>query len=463
MHDTIAINVPFRDCFVQLYDVERELYTLTHSVDYFGVRAVGEFIRDFETGETSYEEIRHPFDNIPSDYQNLVMKIYHRTRYCQPYLLLQGSPKILQGHNVFYIDDIKPLVTTMFGMLLDFSNHLFACLDVPNATISRIDSTYSIRMVDEQGRSQERLVKPVNDMLGKVSIGQRRPDDNRNTHFNTNYWNSAGSRTGYCKAYGKTNELEKDINKLKRTKAQSIVHKKLYDVLTNERLQDYASGLLRLEATSKKELLNKLEIPTNVWQFICYQREHPNVIETLWHYWFDCILSAVEGEVMTEKLDDSKIYKLTRKLVVYKMVTPSHIKPFNEFGRWGFAYRNRFKNLAKLMQNARYEIYGKVSYTKANNAYNFYKLIKQDGWFDVKNRMTSSTFSRNVKSLTTIGLSRAFLQNLDSQNKEVITLNNVVRIDFSEQAPADYIPPPSRYYNTFDGYIKPQPTLRKVA
>ncbi len=455
MHDTIAINVPFRDEFIKLIDRDKDIYSLTCDVTYFGIKAVGEIVRNFETDEIYYSEIKHPFDSIPSDYQNLVIKVYHCTRNCVPYLLLQGSPKILQGHNVFWVDSINHLVTYMFGLLLDFYPHLFACLDIRNAHIARLDATYSIRL------PHERLVKPVNDMLGRVSVGQRRPDAVRNVHSNTYYWNTANNRTGYCKAYGKTNDLQKDINKLKRTKNTSVISNKLYRTLTNDRLQDYASGLLRLEATNKKDLLKRQDIPTNVWEFICYQRRHTDVLEKLWWYWFEPIIKAVDGEVMTDKLDDSKIYQLTRKLVVYKTIKPNYIKPFNEFGRWGFAYRNRFLNLAKIIKNATYQLYGKLSYTKANNAYNFYKLIKQDGFNDVKSRMTSSTFSRNVKSLTSIGLSRAFLQNLSVENTEIITLNNVVDINFEKQAPADFVMPPHKYLHTFDSYLNVQ--LKLVA
>ncbi len=455
MHDTLAINVPFKDEFIKLIDRDRDTYSLVCDVTYFGIKAVGEIIRNFETGDVHYQEIKHPFDSIPSDYTNLVIKVYHRTTNCVPYLLLQGSPKILQGHNVFWVDEISHLVTYMFGLLLDFYPHLYSCIDIQNAHISRLDATYSIRL------PHERLVKPVNDMLGRISVGQRRPDSIRNIHSNTYYWNSANSRTGYCKTYGKTNDLQKDINKLKRTKTSSVISKKLYEVLNNDRLTDYASGLLRLEATNKKELLNQQGIPTNVWQFIRYQRKHTDVLQHLWWYWFRPIISSVSGEVMTEQLDDSKIYKLTRKLVVYKTVIPSYIKPINHYGKWGFLYRNRFKNISKLMQQADYEIYGKVSYTKANNAYNFYKLIKQDGFEDLKTRMNKATFNRNVKSLTSLGLSRAFLQNLAVSNAQIITLNNVVDINFEQQAPADFVLPVHKYLRTFDSYLKPQ--LKLVA
>ncbi|OLF35367.1 phage/plasmid replication protein, II/X family, partial [Psychrobacter sp. Rd 27.2] len=96
---------------------------------------------------------------------------------------------------------------------------------------------------------------------------------------------------------------------------------------------------------------------------------------------------------------------------------------------------------------------GKESYTKANNAFNFYQLLKMNGWEDVKGRYSPSQFNRNVKSLCDIGIPKALLQNLNNDHKQVIPMVDLVQIDFSNQFPDGYSPPISNNIRAFDRYL----------
>lgn len=89
---------------------------------------------------------------------------------------------------------------------------------------------------------------------------------------------------------------------------------------------------------------------------------------------------------------------------------------------------------------------GRVSYTKANNAMNFFHLVRDVGLNVVKSRYSSSTFYDNLKNLTDAGLSKAWLQNLHTKRKgDIVPLVNFCHVDFVAQFPVGYVPPVSKF------------------
>lgn len=413
MHDTIVINIPIRDAFIRYLGGDR--FTILGDLSYYNIRIVGDVRRDPDNQQIMYSEIKNPYESISSAYAGMVSKFFHLTKNAPPYLSLKASPKILQGHNVYYTDNIQNQVFEMFGMFKDYYPDFFALLDVGNAHISRIDATYSCRLPSQN------LVDKTNKAIGNIQVGQRKPNKRRGKEkgYSTNYWGSEQSRVGECKSYGKHQDVEREIVSYQRSANRGSTYASKMLEVFNDELLNFASGLIRFESTTRKEKLHQLDLPSNVWEFILYQRKHPNVLQTLWHYWFDPIFSAFEGDIM-EDIDDNKVYDLCMQKLV--TITPA----------------------------------GNLSNTRAKNAINFYDLLKQKGWDAMRERMPKSTFNKNVKALCDIGLPRSMLQNMTEQQGESIPLVELVKMDFSNQCPSGYIPPVSRYVKDFETYLKPK-------
>lgn len=414
MHDTVIIHIPINKEFVKR---EGSLYSIIGEVAHYGVRAVSDIKYDLETDTMKvHSELKHPFEslvryvedaeefeNLPSSTQGMAMKFYsHRVANTLPYVALNASYKFIQGHNVYGGDYIAPLVAEMLRTLQHFYPNFYAFLDVQNASISRIDCTYSASL------DNAALVPTVLKFLSNVSNGHRKKDTDRRDFYNTVYWGGRTSNWGNACAYGKHNEIMETVNELQKSanKGNLDAKKKLSTIFTPE-LQEFSSKLLRLEARTKKRTLEKLLIPTNVWDFIRYQDAHPYVLRRIWRYWFDPIFKAFKGEIMTTAVDDSKIRTLCRE----KLVTTTKS--------------------------------GKLSYTRAENAFSFYQLIKSNGWENMKQRFASNprTFQINVKSLVDIGIPKAHLQNLVQDMGHEIPLIRIINVDFDNQCPQGYQPP----------------------
>lgn len=409
MHDTLIINIPIQKTYVRhLGGVE---FGLVADLQYFGIKTCGGIRFDVATGQTEYYDIKSPFDKLPSSFADMAVKFYHHTKNCVPYLAINASPKFLQGHNVFGSDFVYHLVSEMLGVLRDAYPVMYSFLDVANAEFARIDVTYSARLPHDD------LMLQVIDMMGRISNNQRKPDAKRNVFANTRYWGIAKSRVGYCKIYGKDNEIADTIKTLRRKARADSTHAKnlLNNVFTHD-LEIYAKNLLRLEATNKKEMLVKMGMPSNVWQFIIYQNQNKDALFKLWEYWFNPILESVKGEVMMN-IDDTEVLNLCKDKL--KVITPA----------------------------------GNTSYTKALNAYRFYVFLKEKGFNHAKDCTNDRTFQRNVKSLIDIGIPRSHLQNLNGRENKIMPLIELIKIDCNNQTPPNYQPAKSRYHGEFDEYL----------
>lgn len=360
MHDTVIINIPIQKIYVRHLSGER--FGIFGDLHMYGVKTACEIRFDPTTGTTSHHDLKHPFESLPSSYAHMAMKFYHEATNTIPYVSLNASPKFIQGHNICGTDDIFELVCEMLGVFKDSYSHFWMFLDIANAEISRVDFTYSVHL------SYDDMMTDVINLIGRISTGQRKPDPARNKFDSTRYWGKANNRVGYCKLYGKDDEVSSTIKGLERkARLGNIQAQHLLDDVFTQELQAYAKNLLRFEATNKKQCLVQQGIPTNLWQFIKYQRQHPNTSVNLWNKWFNPILQAMQGEIMTN-VDDSEILELCKKKL--------------------FTVNKK----------------GQISHTQANNAYRFYVFLKQKGYIQAKEFTNKATFNRNVKALCDIGI-----------------------------------------------------------
>lgn len=175
---------------------------------------------------------------------------------------------------------------------------------------------------------------------------------------------------------------------------------------------NFAKKCVRFEARLKHSYLEKHGIPRNLFKFIKYQQDSEtngkNIIRELWQIAFNDILLAIQGAEMNI-YDDKRIRTLLNDS--YFTITRT----------------------------------GKISYSKANRIYIFYRSLLNDGYQFVKNSMNRMSFHRYEKSLLSIGLSKMQLQNLQQQKNNVIPMCRVINIDFGHQRPSWYVEPTSFY------------------
>lgn len=426
MLDTLEIHIPMQAEFCYKTG---NLWQIVGEVAHYGLTGHGAIVFDVETRQLKpVGDQKHAYESLPSSYGGMAFKFFsHNVANVLPYVSLKASAKFLQGHNVFGSDNVQKLACAMIAKLKEFYPVFYCFLDIDKAKISRLDATYSARLADEN------LVAKTLDFLRNVSNGFRRKDTDRRDFYNSVYWGGKSSRHGNAVAYGKHNdviEYYKDfVSKAQKgcTQSQNFLESIFYDDLL-----DYSRGLLRFESRTKSRILEKLGMPTNLWAFIRYQKKNPNVLYTLWRFWFDPVFKAMQGEVMHLN-DDDKIKKL--------------------------CYDKLFTVTKK----------GKISYTKAKNAYNFYMRLKQSGWQSVKDDYNQRAFEINVKSLVDLGIPKALLQNISNEQDSQIPVFKLINVDFANQFPnSDFdhtqFDDEFESYYQFDKFIYPdKPPLRFVA
>lgn len=430
MLDTLEIHIPMQQEFC--YQTGK-LWSVVGEVSHYGLMGYGAIVFDVDTMNFKpVGEQKHAYESIPSSYGGMAFKFFsHNVANTLPYVSLKASAKFIQGHNVFGSESVQKLACEMLAKFKEFHPVFYCFLDIDRAKISRIDATYSARLADES------LVQKTLDFLRNVSSGFRRKDTDRRDFYNSVYWGGATSRHGNAVAYGKHNDViehYKDVVK-KANNGCPTSAKYLEDIFYDD-LLDYSKGLLRFESRSRGRLLEKLGMPTNLWAFIRYQKKNPNCLKALWRYWFTPILNAMKGEVMHLN-DDERIKKL--------------------------CYERLFTVTKK----------GKISYTKAKNAYNFYMRLKQSGYEAVKADYNQRAFEINVKNLVDIvEIPKALLQNIEKEQATEVPVFKLIHVDFTNQHPnPDY--DSSQFddefasFYEFDKFINPPthapPPLRFVA
>lgn len=382
---------------------DNKYHKFTGNVLDLGVKIGARTVFLDEQGKIQTEDLYHPYDELPSSYTNLVFKFVEHANSLKPHVMLKCSPaKILQGHNVFGSDNIQTAVIEMLGLLATTHPDLYAILDLPSIEVVNIDVTYSAKL------DNDRLVCKVLDFLRNVSNGSLRKS--KLVYGSTVYWGSPNSKRLARKAYCKSIEYHHQLKKLKqRAKRGEAFAQRVIEAMLDERVQDYMIGLLRLECRFKPVWLHENGVSINIWELIQQQKDEPNLLQRIWKKANQPLFSALEGKEMKYSDDENLLEIFKEKLVT---VTAK----------------------------------GKVSYTKANNAFNFYCLLREFGWESVKKRHTEPTFYRNVDNLTKCGFTKAHLQNLhDEQNGKVIPFIKFVEIDFNNQCPDWWREPVSQF------------------
>ncbi|KCX87468.1 phage/plasmid replication family protein [Acinetobacter baumannii 15827] len=322
------------------------------------IPAATRHVGKLDDGTTTTGELYHPFESLPSDYTDMAMKFYTHTINRTPYVEIKASPlKLLQGHNVYGFESIELGSDHMLGMLLEAFPQLAPILDLANTEVLHLDTTYLFRL------PHQNMVQPTLDYMANLASGHRKARQIKYENYIT--WGNDGASIR-TKAYGKFEEVKSQLHKLQKQADKGCMRSKSLVIAMNDALP-FANAVLRLEARICKTYLTKNGYPSNLFQLIKLQHEQPELLLRLWHVAFDPILKTMEGEYMNFASDDELEALLKSKLVTYTKK-------------------------------------GNPSYTKAYNAFDFYRSLRIDGYKKVKSRHLESRFYKRERELISLVL-----------------------------------------------------------
>ena len=355
-----------------------------------------------EDGKVHNSALFHPYESVPTHFTGMAMKVFFDSAY-EPYVQIKASPaKLLQGHNVFGSDNIEQGAMEMIGFLHEAYPVLARMLDWSKAWVSHIDVTYSARLKDQT------TAHKVLDFLGNVSNGQTRLS--KKAYDTSRYWGGATSRLLNHKCYLKHDEfLAQFAEQQQLAKKMDKSAMRVVEIMSDQRLIEWTIGLLRFESRLKKRWLERNGVPTNLFELIRFQKQNPNLLQTLWTKATHSIFQALRGQTMKLTHDKSVLEAIERSEIV---LTKS----------------------------------GKVSHTKVRNLFAMYCLIREKGFEEIKAQYKKSQFYNLVFQLTECGFSKAYLQNLHTEKaKNIIPFVKLIEIDFNQQLPEWYVEPNSQF------------------
>uniref|UniRef100_A0AAU8B2Z4 Replication-associated protein G2P n=1 Tax=Dulem virus 60 TaxID=3145771 RepID=A0AAU8B2Z4_9VIRU len=411
MIDTLEIHIPVFPAYCR--STAKDCWEIVGDVTDYGLTGNSRYVKKSDDGDNIAYDLYHAYESIPTSHTGIAFKFMHRAYKTMPFVLLNCSiAKILQGHNVYGNLDMISGACEMLGVFKEKFSEFSAYLDFSRAEVVRFDVTLPALT------SSLNMAERIRDFLRNVDYGRYRSLSVRNIkeHYNTLYFGSEQSKTGGFKIYCKGIEFNKEMKELEHKALKNCIvsHALLNKVFTPD-VREYAQRSIRIEATIKKRAIKEHGLSVNLWDFLVYQYRNPNIYQKLFNLKTGDFIEALKGMYMSFD-DDVKLYELL--LARLTTITPT----------------------------------GKKSTTKAQNAYNFYKRIKDDGFYEVKRTTEERTFRRNVKSLIDAGLSRAYLQSLaHSEEKPIIRLLN---LDMKAENPPSYVHPVSSYFNEFSGYLQ---------
>ncbi|EMI2605497.1 phage/plasmid replication protein, II/X family [Acinetobacter baumannii] len=397
MLDFLRLAIPIIPTYVRSLDNH---HWFNGDIRDYGIPAATRHVSKTDDGQTIIGELYHPYESLPSDYTDMAVKFYTNTVNTPPYVEIKASPlKLLQGHNVYGFESIELGSDHMLGMLLEAFPQLAPILDLANTEVLHLDTTYLFRL------PHQNMVQPTLDYMANLASGHRKAREVKYDNYITWGNDSASVRP---KAYGKFEEVKSQLNKIQKKADKGCMRSKSLVIAMNGALQ-FANAVLRLEARICKTYLTKNGYPSNLFQLIKLQHEQPELLLRLWHVAFDPILKTMEGEYMNFASDDELEALLKSKLVTYTKK-------------------------------------GNPSYTKAYNAFDFYRSLRIDGYKKVKSRHLESRFYKRERELISCGISRSHLQNLHKNpNGKVIPFVRLFELKMADQLPPDYVQPVSQY------------------
>lgn len=356
----------------------------------------------FTDGAAVYSDIRNQtWDTIPSSISDTAVGFFPEGNhlYPWPHCSIKASPaKILQGHNVFGSENIRPGVMQMLANLAQAFPRIWEHLDVDKAEIRYLDSTYSAFVPNEYARGQ----------LLRVFEGLFPNKDSVTRHIGYLLGNK-GSKYRRQKIYYKAGELQADFEK-----AVKSGQREKAAILGDPRIQDFAQGRMRFEATTGYAGLESKGIPTRLKEFLKFHdwfndTHGQPLCRYLWELAFNKYFAQIEGHTMKNVDDESIKLKIESKFL-------------------------------RVKEN------GTVCRRRANAIFKTYRQIKSEG-YDQLLKDSKPTLLRNVKFMEECGISRAFLKSLDPHkpNENVVPLVKVIEIDFSRQRPDWFQEPKAGY------------------
>ncbi|KAA0671990.1 phage/plasmid replication protein, II/X family, partial [Acinetobacter baumannii] len=385
MLDFLRLAIPIIPTYVRSLDNH---HWFNGDIRDYGIPAATRHVSKTDDGQTITGELYHPYESLPSDYTDMAVKFYTNTMNTPPYVEIKASPlKLLQGHNVYGFESIELGSDHMLGMLLEAFPQLAPILDLANTEVLHLDTTYLFRL------PHQNMVQPTLDYMANLASGHRKAREVKYDNYITWGNDSASVRP---KAYGKFEEVKSQLNKIQKKADKGCMRSKSLVIAMNGALQ-FANAVLRLEARICKTYLTKNGYPSNLFQLIKLQHEQPELLLRLWHVAFDPILKTMEGEYMNFASDDELEALLKSKLVTYTKK-------------------------------------GNPSYTKAYNAFDFYRSLRIDGYKKVKSRHLESRFYKRERELISCGISRSHLQNLHKNpNGKVIPFVRLFELKMADQ------------------------------
>lgn len=401
MLDHLCINIPFDESLVSC-DSEGRYAFVDFDIHLLDLPLASRSVHRNDDGSISANALFHPYESLATNFTGMALKVFFDSSYF-PYVQIKASPaKIMQGHNVFGSDDIEQGAFEMLGYLAETYPTLSSMLAVQSAWVSHIDVTYSARVKDQN------TAHKVLDFLSRVSNGQTRLSNKR---FDSSvYWGGQTSRLVNHKCYLKHDEFIAQFEELKMlAKKNDKSAMRVVEVMSNPHLINWTVGLLRFESRLKKRWLERNDIPTNLFELIRFQRNNPDLLQTLWTKATHSIFEALRGQTM----------KITNDESVYEAIAKSEV----------------------VLTNS-----GKVSQTKVRNLFAAYCLIREKGISEIQEKYSKRSFYRLVSELCECGFSKAYLQNLhDEKSSNVIPFVKLVEIDFNQQLPSWYEEPTSQF------------------
>lgn len=341
--------------------------------------------------------LRHPFESLPSSWGTLAFKVRAGGQNYYPFIELKASPaKLLQGHNVYGSCDVMLCIDSLITAFCYAMPDMAEILEFNNAELAQIDCTFSAHLKTESDS------RNVIHALRNISNGQTR---GAKSAFDTTAYFGKGSRHKRLKAYLKQFELQDQTNKAqaKYDKTKSQVYKNQLEAMTAPEVQEFAKNALRLEASIMPRMLKRLGIPTNLWAFETYSGSFEGcLIQQLWKQSWSDIFKTFEGANM-RTYSDTEIHD-------------------------------------NLKQHFKTETKSGFSYSKANRIFRFFRMLKHEGWDELKATTPERTFYDNIKLLTEV-VPKAYLQNLQATASNVVPLIRFVNVDFEKQHPSNWVEP----------------------
>lgn len=403
MLDHLRLAIPFDASLVSTVNDTHALVGV--DLHDLGVNLAARSVERQADGRLSAQMLFHPYESLPTSFTGMAVKVFAEGNYW-PFVEIKASPaKIMQGHNVFGSSSIELGAFEMLGFLAESYPTLFGMLYVPDTEVRHMDITYSARL------SSESLVPKVISYLSNVSSGQTKATADKKFH-NTAYWGGVHSRLVQTKCYGKHSEFMSQLDDYRKLANRGdATAQRVVDVMSDSRLISWSNALIRWECRIKHRKLERLGIPTKLFDLIKHQRANPDFLQCLWANATKPIFSALEGQTM-KLLDDDSVYE--QLCTFFHTVTPS----------------------------------GRVSLTKARNLFGFYCALREHGCQTMKSRYSETRYYAYIADLILSGFSKAYLQNLHTDNKSnVVPMLRFVQVDFSAQQPDWYVEPVSSFAN----------------